>query len=91
MLAEKKGSGQLFAIKTIVKKKNIKNVDVPKQAFYREESVGFSIRLSFSDSAPFRLPNCGNCLIQTTKAASTLHWRNLKTALLFLKFPFTLR
>ena len=33
MLAEKKGSGQLFAIKTIVKKKNIKNVDVPKQAF----------------------------------------------------------
>ena len=32
MLAEKKGSDQLFAVKTIVKKKTIKNNDV-KQVF----------------------------------------------------------
>ena len=33
MLAEKKGSDQVFAVKTIIKKRTAKNVNVPKQVF----------------------------------------------------------
>ena len=49
MLAEKKGSDQLFALKTIVKKKTVKNNDV-KQVFTEKRVLALASGYPFLTS-----------------------------------------
>ena len=88
-MAEKKGSDQLFAVKTIVKRKTVKS-GLVKQVFSEKRVLALASGYPFLTALHSAFQTAVIVLAQTTNTASTRHWRNLKTALLFLKFPFTL-